>query len=79
MLVRNRHRELVEQLGDGWKDRRRVGELREHHEPDRQERRAPRDCRVDHREHAVGVRAHLTPVERVGEIGLAGGGGVADR
>ena len=44
---------------DGREDRRRVRELRKHDEPHRQERRAAGDRRVDHRQHAVGVRAHL--------------------
>ena len=66
VLVRNRHGELVEQLGDGREDRRRMRELRKHNEPHRQERRAARDRRIDHRQHAVGVRAHLRAIERIG-------------
>src|SRR5436189_3195421 len=53
-------------------------ELGKHDEADRQEWSAAGERRVDHRQHPVGVGAHRRPVERVGEIGLAGGGGVAD-
>ena len=56
VLVGNRHGELVGAARDGRKDRRRVRELRKHDEPDRQERRRAGDRRVDHREHAIGVR-----------------------
>ena len=63
----------------GRKHGRRMRELREHDEPHRQERRAAGDGRVDHRQHAVGVRAHVRAVERIRQIGLAGGGGVSDR
>ena len=50
----------------GREDRRGVRELRKHDEPHRQERRAAGDGRVDHRQHAVGVGAHLRAVERIG-------------
>ena len=36
-----------------------------------------RDRRIDHRKHAIGIRGHLTTIERVGEIGLAGSRRVA--
>src|SRR5262245_50087888 len=53
-------------------------ELGEDNQPDRQERRASGDRRVDHREHPIRVRRHLTSIERIRKIGLARGGGVTD-
>ena len=79
VLVRDRHGELLEQLGDGREDRRGVRELGEHDEPHRQERRAAGHRRIDHRQHAIGVGAHLRAVDRVGEVGLTRRGGVADQ
>ena len=64
--------------GDGREDRRGVREFRKDDEPDRQKRRAADDGRIDHRQHAVGVRAHLPAIERIGIVDLAGGGGVAN-
>ena len=78
VLVRNRDGQLVEQLPHARIHGRRMRELREHDEPHREEGRAPGDRRVDHREHAVGVLAHVGAVGRIDQIGLAGGGGVSD-
>jgi hypothetical protein len=78
VLVGNRHRELPGQFGHGGEDRRGVGELGEDDQAHRQERGAAADRGVDHRQHPVGVGAHLRPLDRIGEVGLAGGRGVAD-
>ena len=78
VLVRDRNGQLLDQLLDGRKHGRRVRELREHDETNRQERRAARNGGVDHREHAIRVRAHLRSIQRIREVGLTGGGGIAD-
>src|SRR6185436_18521671 len=78
VLVGDGHGQLLDQLGHGDEDGRGVRELGEDDEPDGKERGRPRYRGVDHRQHAVGVRAHLSAVDRVGQVGLAAGGGIAD-
>jgi hypothetical protein len=53
-------------------------ELGEDDELDRQERRVADDRVLDHGEHAVDVGGDAAAVERIREVGRAGGGGVAD-
>jgi hypothetical protein len=45
--------------------------LRKHYESHRQKRRRARDSRIDHREHAIRVRAHPAPIDRIRKIRLA--------
>ena len=66
------------QLGDRREDRRRVRELGKDHEPHGQERRGAGERLVDHRQHAIGVRAHVGTGKRVLEVGLAGSSGITD-
>ena len=77
VLVRDRHRELVEQLRDRREHRRGVRELWEHDEPHRQERRAAGDRVIDHRDDAIGVGAHAIAMQRIRQIGLTRRNGVA--
>ena len=53
-------------------------ELWEDHESHREEGGAAGHGGIDHAQHTVRVPAHLRPVDRVCEVGLTGGGGVAD-
>ena len=78
MLVRDLHAEVPSQLLDRRVHGCRVGELGEHHEAHGQEGGRARDRAVDGRENTVGVLPHVGPREGILEIGLAGGGGVAD-
>ena len=78
VLVGNRHGQPVEQLGDRGVGGRGVRELRKHDQANRQERRASGHRRVDHLQHAVGVRAHLAAISGIRQIRLACGGSVAD-
>jgi hypothetical protein len=78
VLVGDRQGELVEQLAGGGVDRRRVRELGEDHQLDRQEGGVALDRLGDHRQHAVGVGLDAAAVGGVAEVGLAGGGGVAE-
>jgi hypothetical protein len=58
--------------------RRGMREFRKDDETDRQKRRAAFDRGIDHLKHAVGVRAHLPPLDRIWQIGLTGGGRVTN-
>jgi hypothetical protein len=78
VLVRDRNGELVEQVAHGGVHRRCVREFREHDQPHREERRAPGDSRVDHREHAIRVLAHVRAIRGIAQIRLAGGRAVSD-
>ena len=78
MLVGNRDRQLCKQLLHGLKHRRGMREFWKDDQTDRQERRAAFDRGIDHLKHAVGVRAHLPPLDRIWQIGLTGGGRVTN-
>ena len=56
-----------QQFVDGRKHRRGVRELGKHDQTHRQKRRAAGDRGIDHREHAIGVRAHVRSFERIGQ------------
>ena len=67
-----------QQFGDGREDRRGVGELREDDEPHRQNGALPATAAsIIASMRSVFARI-CRPVDRVRQVGLAGGGGVAD-
>jgi hypothetical protein len=78
VLVGYLDRELVDQFRCGFEDGRRVCELRKDNETHGQKRRCARDRGVDHREHAIGVRAHRASIEWICEICLARCDGISD-
>jgi hypothetical protein len=78
VLVRNLHREHFVEFFHARIDRRRVRELGKHDEPHRQERAAAADGSVDHRQHAIGVGAHIGACRRVRQVRLARRDGVSD-
>ena len=79
VLVGNRDRQLREQLLHRLKNRRGMREFWKDDESDRQKRRAAFDRGIDHLQHAVGIRSHLPPFDRIWQIGLTGRRGIPDR
>ena len=71
VLVRNLDRKLLDQFRSSLEDRRRVRKLRKYDQSHRQKRRRARDCRINHRKHAIRVRAHPAPIDRIRKIRLA--------
>src|SRR4029079_10648577 len=55
------------------KNRSGVRKLRKHNEAHGQEGSRARHCRIDHREHAVCIRAHGATLHRVWKVRLARG------
>ena len=78
MLVGYLNRELVDQFRGCFEHRRRVCEFRKHDEAHGQKWRRSRDGRVDHRKHAIRVRAHCASIEWIREICLATRNGVSN-
>jgi hypothetical protein len=78
VLVRDSDGEFVEKPFDRDEDRRGVSEFGEDDEADGQERGRARDSRVNHREHTLGVAAHLAALDRVRHVGLTGRDGITD-
>jgi hypothetical protein len=74
VFVRDGYRKLREQLLDSGIDGRRVREFGKREEANGQEWCAARDGRFNHREHAVGIPAHVAAIEGVRQIGLTSSG-----
>jgi hypothetical protein len=50
-----------------------VSKLRKDDEAHGQKRRGTRDCGINHRKHAIGIRAHLSALDWIREVRLATG------
>ena len=77
VFVRQRHGQPIAQFLRGGVNRRRVGELREHHQSDGKHRTVAKDNAVNHVEHAVDPFPDLSATGGTWEVSLAGCNSVA--
>ena len=71
VFVGNFDGEFVDQFLRTFKHRSCVSKFRKDNQSHRKKRRGPSDRRIDHRQHAIGVRAHLFALDWICQVRLA--------